>query len=432
MVSPHFPPDTSAATHRVRLLAPHLREFGWLPTVLTVDPRDYEGRLDPDLLAMVPEELEVVRARAWSPRWTRRLRFGDLGIRSLTGLWRAFRRLQRDTKFDCVFITIYPSYTALLGPLVKRRARIPFVLDYQDPWVGAWGLTTGPGPAGAPDFRSRLTRALARGLEPIAVRAADALTAVSTATIDDVRSRIPAARTLPGVEIPIGGDERDLAFVDVRRAAQALFDGDEGKLRLSYVGTLLPLAYDTLRALLQALSLLKERDAHLYRRLAVHFVGTSNQTNTRGSGPVIAEAERFGVADVMQEVPARVDYLDALCVLTRSHAILLLGSSERHYTASKVFPALLAGRPLLALFHRESTVVSILKSTAGTGLLRLVTYDEEQPVSSRVEDIYRALRALVESASSAVVQPGFLDQYSARSLARRLANLFDDVVARRL
>ena len=37
MVSPHFPPDTSAASHRVRLLAPHLPEFGWEPTVVTVE-----------------------------------------------------------------------------------------------------------------------------------------------------------------------------------------------------------------------------------------------------------------------------------------------------------------------------------------------------------------------------------------------------------
>src|SRR5439155_20636351 len=49
MVSPHFPPDTNAATHRVRLLAPHLPARGWEPTVVAVDPRDYEGRLDPAL-----------------------------------------------------------------------------------------------------------------------------------------------------------------------------------------------------------------------------------------------------------------------------------------------------------------------------------------------------------------------------------------------
>jgi len=38
MVSPHFPPDSSAASHRVRLLAPHLERVGWEPTIVTIDP----------------------------------------------------------------------------------------------------------------------------------------------------------------------------------------------------------------------------------------------------------------------------------------------------------------------------------------------------------------------------------------------------------
>ena len=64
MMSPHFPPDPSAGTHRVRLLAPRLKAHGWDPVVLTVDPRDYEGRLDPELAALVPGDVEVVRCRA--------------------------------------------------------------------------------------------------------------------------------------------------------------------------------------------------------------------------------------------------------------------------------------------------------------------------------------------------------------------------------
>ena len=66
MVSPHFPPDSSAASHRVRLLAPYLDEHGWEPTVVTVEPGDYEARRDDGLLTMVPESLNIVRVRAWS------------------------------------------------------------------------------------------------------------------------------------------------------------------------------------------------------------------------------------------------------------------------------------------------------------------------------------------------------------------------------
>src|ERR1700733_2551732 len=88
MMTPHFPPDTSAGTHRVRLLAPHLPAYGWEPVVVTVDPAACEGRLDPGLLSLVAPSLRVVRSPAWSPRWTRRLGIGDLGIRAYTGLKR--------------------------------------------------------------------------------------------------------------------------------------------------------------------------------------------------------------------------------------------------------------------------------------------------------------------------------------------------------
>jgi hypothetical protein len=173
IISPHFPPDSSAGSHRVRLLAPYLPDFGWEPTVLTVDPRDYETRLDPDLSALVPESLRVIRARALPHRWTRIVRVGDLGLRAFPFLLRAARKLLRDEAFACLFVTIFPVYTALLGPLLKRKASLRFVLDYQDPWVGSWGKSSGPGLDGAPDLKSRLSRVIGEHLEPRAVRAAN-------------------------------------------------------------------------------------------------------------------------------------------------------------------------------------------------------------------------------------------------------------------
>ena len=85
MVSPHFPPDSSAAAHRVRLLAPHLPDAGWTPTVVTLDPSAYEGRLDRDLEALVPKSLNIVRARVWRPAATRWAGLGDLGLRAGLG-----------------------------------------------------------------------------------------------------------------------------------------------------------------------------------------------------------------------------------------------------------------------------------------------------------------------------------------------------------
>ena len=75
MLSPHFPPDARAGTHRVRLLAPRLAEHGWEPVVVTVEPRYYESELDHELAAMLPDDLRVVRARAIRPGLTRQ--FGE-------------------------------------------------------------------------------------------------------------------------------------------------------------------------------------------------------------------------------------------------------------------------------------------------------------------------------------------------------------------
>src|SRR5438067_3995579 len=134
MVSPHFPPDSTAATHRVRLIAPHLAACGWEPTVLTIDPRDYEGRLDPALAASVPAAVRVIRTRAWPAQLTRGLGIGDLGLRAFQGLRRTAYRVVRTERFDAVFVTIHPTYPALVGAMLKRSVGLPFVLDYQDPW----------------------------------------------------------------------------------------------------------------------------------------------------------------------------------------------------------------------------------------------------------------------------------------------------------
>jgi glycosyltransferase involved in cell wall biosynthesis len=430
MVSPHFPPDSSAASHRVRLLAPHLPASGWSPTVLTVEPSAYEGRLDPDLGALVPPSLRVERAHAWPAALTRRVGLGDLGLRAFTGLQHACRSLLARERFDALFITIYPAYPALLGPMLKRRFAIPFVLDYQDPWVGAWGRTVGGGANGRPDWKSRVSRQIGAWLEPRVLAAADGIVAVSQGTIDGIVERIPAAAALPQAAIPLGFDAADFAPVDGRRGGVAAWAPHDGLVHLCYVGTLLPTGIETLRLLLRALDRARREDPNALR-LRLHFIGTSNQSEstTHRVRPVAAAC---GVADVVSEIPGRVDYLDALAVLTHASGILLLGSSEPHYTASKLYPALLAKRPLLALFHEASSVVSILRAVGGEPTVRIATYGDTR---SADDDVVAAVACHLRCVAADPTYHGSdvsLDKvarYSAAALARRLGALLDRVAA---
>ena len=429
MVSPHFPPDSSAASHRVRLLAPHLEEAGWSPTVVTLERSAYEGRLDPALEALVPPSLRVERAPAWPAGVTRRIGLGDLGLRAFTGLRRTCRALLARERFDALFITVYPVYPALLGAGLKAAFRVPFVLDYQDPWVGAWGQSVGGGPGGAPDWKSRASRSLGTWLEPKAVGAADAIVAVSQATIDGIVERMPDAGRLPHGVIPLGFEPDDFAALRARPPLVSSFDSGDGLVHLCYVGTLLPTGLDTLRLLLRGLERAR-RDDPAAARLRLHFFGTSNQSASAVER-VMPIARACGVADAVTEKPGRLDYLDALAVLTRASGILLLGSSERHYTASKLYPALLAKRPILALFHEASSVVSILRTAGSEPTVRVITYGDGVPDDARAADVEGHLRALAANADyrAGDVALERVDGVSARQLARQLAGIFNQVAA---
>jgi glycosyltransferase involved in cell wall biosynthesis len=430
MVSPHFPPDSSAASHRVRLLAPHLEAAGWLPTVVTLEPSAFEGRLDPGLEALVPRSVRVVRAPAWRAATTRRVGLGDLGLRAYSGLRHTCRALLSRERFDALFITVYPVYPALLGAELKRTFQVPFVLDYQDPWVGAWGQSVGTGPGGTPDWKSRASRLLGTWLEPRAVNAADGLVAVSQGTIDGIVQRIPAAAGLPQVVIPLGFEPDDFTVLSGTSDASRHFDAADGLVHVCYVGTLLPTGIGTLRLLLRALARARAADP-LASRLRLHFFGTSNQSDSRVSR-VLPIAAECGVADAVTEMPGRLDYLDALSVLKGASSILLLGSSERHYTASKLFPALLAKRPILAIFHEASSVVSMLRAAGSEPTVRVLAYgDGEAGDELLLEQAACHLRALAAASpyNAGDVSLDRIGDVSARRLAEQLASMFTRVAA---
>ena len=325
--------------------------------MLTVAAQDYEGRIDPDLAALVPASLAVVRSRALSHRWTRALaasasEISGLRARCLASIApRGSCSMQRRFLTRGRSITIYPTYPAVLGPMLKRRFRTcRSCSTTRIPWVSAWGKDVGGGAAGAVDVKSRSTRALAERLEPRVLRAADGVTAVSARTYEDACARTGATPRAVA-EIPIGWDAADLDALALRSARARLIP-DDGRVNICYTGTLLPLGVATLRAVLAAARASIDRDPRLADRLRFYFFGTSNQSGG-GEARVLPHARELGVAHLVHEHPARLDYLDALDALRQASALLLLGSSEPHYTPSKVFPALLANRPLLAVYHSE-------------------------------------------------------------------------------
>jgi hypothetical protein len=195
-------------------------------------------------------------------------------------------------------------------------------------------------------------------------------------------------------------------------------------LNFNYVGTFLPRATPLVQRLFAALADLRARWPDLAARVRLNFVGTSNQPDgAGGSSRVHPHAVAAGVGDLVRETPGRVPYLAALSLLANAHALLLIGSDEPHYTASKIYPALLSGRPWLSLFHRRSSAHEIL-SAAGGG--RAIAFGDPAELEASTPALTSALHALATTPwIFGEVRPEALAPYMAGAMAGRFAGIFD-------
>lgn len=421
VVSPYFPPSTLAGVHRGRHLAKHLPAAGWKPIVVCVDEAHHEERLDPELADLVPRTVEVLKTGAVPARWTRPLGIGDLGLRGWAPLRRTVWRLLASRPIHAVLITGAPYYPMLMASAIRRRFGVPVVLDFQDPWVSAWGAAQ---PART---KAGLSHQLACWLEPNALRHAQFVTSVSETQNAEMAARHAWLDSERMAAIPIGGDPED--FVSLRAGLQGrdYKQRDPAIVRLSYVGTFLPRAAPVLRTLFRSFARLRAAAPALATRIRLDFVGTSTHPNDDATYRVRSIADGEGVADAVCERPARIPYLEALGVLARSDGLLLIGSDEPHYTASKIYPALMSGRPFLSLFHRASSAHAILAAAGGGRALAFATPEELAGLEAPLADTLRELATEPEALGR--VDPAAYAPYEASEIARRFANVFDRVAA---
>lgn len=417
LVAAHFPPSNMASVHRARLLAQHLREFGWKPIIVTAHHRYYEEQLDWDLAALVDPSLEIIRTRALPTRPIRLV--GDIGLRALPWSLAALRKLRKERRIDFVHITMPPAYSALLGQMLYRKDPLPFGLDYTDPWVHTW-------PAAEIRFSKAWTSSkLAEFLEPRAVKNASLITGVASGYYEGVFQRHPELRERCAVAaFPIGFSTLDFEAPALRARQPRQFDPRDGNLHLVYAGALLPKAHGVLARLLEGVAHLRRTDTPLAHRLRFHFIGTGKAPNDCDGHNVLPVAERLGVADLVTEHPHRMGYFEVLTHLVNAHGVLIVGSTEPHYTPSKVFQAVQSRRPVLALLHEDSTAIEILERSRAGIALRLS--ESHLPDAATVAATLTRLASLPYDATA--VDWTAFDDYSARSASRGLASAMNEAI----
>lgn len=359
IVSPHFAPINAPDMQRTRLALPYLRACGWEPTVLAVESDLIEGGVHESLLEMTyPSDIRIIRTGGISPRLTRAFGVGSVWFRCGAVMRAAGDDLLRSEKFDLVFFSTTQFEFFAFGPRWKAMFGVPYVLDYQDPWVNDYYRRTRTTPPGG-WLKFSFSQWSARRREPAILRGASAVVAVSRAYRTTFSVTYPWFDIKTVAIVPFGAAAQDFAVARERRPEAPIVQFDDGLFHHVYTGRCGPDMSTSLTIVFRAFKkFLAARPAEA-ERIRFHFIGTDYAPRPYGRDWALPVARVEGVEKYVSEHCYRVQYFDALYYLVHADALVAVGSNDPTYSASKIFPYVLARRPILLVFNSESPVIAI-------------------------------------------------------------------------
>lgn len=424
LISPSFPPSSAADSQRVRMLLHHFAAQGVDVEVLAVNPACVAEPLDPWQAEGLPASVPVLRVRGRSLRWSRLPGCGSVEARCLGALAAAGDRLLQERHFDLVFFSTTAFGCFRLGPRWRHRFGVPFVLDYQDPWVNDYYRdhpeVTPPGGR----LKYAIADLLQRRQEPRVLRTCSGLIAVSQAYIDDLHRRYPFTAEFPSLQLPFPGAPEDFGRLNAIPRSVLPFDPDDGRIHWVSIGRGGADLSTALDGLFVALK--RHAPATLLQRLRLHFIGTSYAAAGSGVPTIRPVAERHGLGHLVEERTDRLPFSLALACLKAADALLVLGSDDPTYTASKLYPYLLARKPLLAIIHRQSSVVGLIERCGGGTVVAFVSGEPAEQFADRIADAWLTnsqhsrllpLNALAFEPHTAAGQARILTEFFSRCIA---------------
>jgi hypothetical protein len=422
IVSPHFPPTNAPDMQRVRLALPYLRACGWEPVVLAVSPDLIEGGVnDPLLEKTYPADIRVVRVRGIPPKLTRWSGIGSLWLRCGRAVRFAGEKLLREEKFDLVFFSTTQFGSFALGPRWKRRFGVPYVLDYQDPWFNDYYSRTGTRPPGG-RLKYAFSQFCAKRLEPSAIREAGGLVTVSAAYGASL------ARNHPGFDparmhlLPFGAALHDIELARDHTPAQRLVPSGDGCFHHVYTGRCGPDMALALTMVFRAFKRYLTEHQAAAEKIRFHFIGTDYAPPPLGRESVMPIARTEGVADYVHEHCYRVPYFDALHHLVKADALIVVGSDDPTYSASKIFPYILARRPMLVVFNQNSPVLTFVRQARCGSPFSFKGTDD---IDNLAQAINQRWFVAGEMHTTHDADPDAFAPFTAESMTRELAAHFD-------
>jgi hypothetical protein len=419
IISPYFPPSNAADMHRIRMSLPYFKEFGWDATVVTVDA-NYSDQFKDDLLTKsIPTDACIYYVKAFDKKATSKFGLGAIALRSLYFYYKKVNELLSTEKFDLVYFSTTQFPVCVLGAVWKKKFKIPYVIDFQDPWFSNY-YNDKPKDKRPPKywFAYRLNKYL----EPIAVKNADGLISVSANYISDLKKRYPLIKDIPAAVIIFGASEIDRQIALNNQQVFTNFLSAEGK-NLVYVGRGGYDMHSAIIPLFKAVQQLLSTKPQYAEKLRLYFIGTSYAPKDTGIATILPLARKYGLQDVVIEDTNRIGYYNVLAILNSADALFVPGSDDPAYIASKLLPFVLARKPLLTIFNSQSSAAKILVEFE---IENAYLFDKDKLI---VENIKEFLIKLIEGKQTVpVYNKNAIEKYNAQTLTGKQCNLFNMVI----
>ena len=409
IIYPHWPPSNLAGVHRPRLIANYLKDFDWQPIILTVEPEYYEEQPDYNLCQLVSPDIEVYYTKAHKVVKPRII--GDIGLRAFDYLYHKAMEIINSRKIDFIWIPIPSFYVALLGRLLNSKTKIPYGIDYIDPWVRDISNRR--------NIRAILSNLLAHILEPIAVKKASLISGVSFEYFKLVIERNFKNKKIVTVAMPYGFDHKDHKI----KLNNIVYPWAEypNCIPIVYAGAVLPLSGYFISKLFCSLKKLIDENK-FDKNIKLFFLGTGIYKHKS----VEEYAKEAGISNYVVEIRQRFAYLHILNFLSAANGVMVIGSTEQHYTASKVFQSLLSKRPVFTIMHHQSTVVEILKQCYANNYL--VEYYQDEELEFFEQKILQTFSKFITEQNDWQPKLDELDRYSSKESARKLVEAIEKII----
>lgn len=402
---------------RVRMSLSYFTENGWDAEVVMVDERYSDMQWDNLLLQSVPSNIKIHKVKALAKKWTSRFGLGSIALRSLWFYRKKVNQLLKNRKYDLIYFSTTQFPVCTLGPYWKKRFGIPYVIDMQDPWHSEYYQNK---PKDQRPKKYWFSYRLNKYLEPVALKNVDGLISVSADYITDLKKKYPQIVSIPAETITFGAFEPDMQIAsDNAVNFQPILK--PGFKNIVYTGRG---GYDMHKAIGPLFEAFRDgllTNKAVFEKLRFYFIGTSYAPVGQGMATITPLAEQCGVQEYVTEITDRISYYHTLTTLQQADGLFIPGSDDPKYTASKIYPYLLTGKPLLATFNRESPAINTLHEYGAA-----YVFDYEDAPKAK---IIAFLTSIAEGKlTTATYNAGAIEKHSARQMTMEQCRLFDRVL----